>query len=558
MRRIRLLLAVLAAAVLLGLPARAAIEQYDVGTLHVAVTVTQDGTYTAELTASLAFESADTTIEIPLGTGITEASAPGYGSQLRRNDDGVYFLTISTESGFLTPGNYTVRYAGSLGFTTREDGGQTAAIELLCAHWPGTVSGVTFAVTMPAAIDAGAATLVSGYYGELAGDAVTLTAAGTALSGGLDGTLLDHESLSLALTLPAGYFTEPSPVETIFSPDRLIVPVVCVLSLLYWLLFLRTPGRRIRMQVEPPDGVCAGDVPYLLYGARPEAALTVAQWASLGYCSIQASRRAVRLIRHMDMGNERKGYERRLFAQIFAPGDVVSGSDTRFRQCCEHIEQPLGAHWQRRIFDRRSGSPALMQAGAAIACAAACARAMAAIDQITVAGWLMAVLGAAGGLAAGALVCCGALQLRRRRKLPVVAAAAVALAGMLLLGAFSGIHTAVLLSCALACFTGCETACGGRRTRAGAEALAHLRGLRRFLAGAEEKRLRRLLRNDPQYFYRMLPFAEALGVGRAFSARFGRLRLEPCDYYQTGGTPAQTADGFYARFHDSMEQMRGR
>lgn len=536
------LLAMLAAALMVS--AGAAITHYDVTKLDVRYEIDAYGDYTAVLTAFLAFDGADTALTLPLGPNVTSADAVGFDTALSRAD-GIYYLTLTSRESFVVPGTYTVSWQGTLPFTEDEETGTSAELPLLCAQWPGGVAGVTFTVTLPAAVSDGAGTLLSGYYGELTGDGVTFRTDGAVISGALDTALLDHESLTLALALPREYFTVPSPVASFFSPWRLVVPVLTLLAVAYWLFRLRSPRTRCRTQLLPPDGVCAGDVPFVLHGTRPDLALTVVQWASLGYLTIRPTSRGAVLVRTMGMGNERKGYEARLFRALFASGTVVHGG-AALRRARDQVERPLAQHWRRRLYDRKSGNPALLRLIAECACAVAAGRAGYAIDQLAMPHVTLALLLAAAGLAAGIVVARGTMAAARRARLWMLPAALCALA-LLLLGGLTGVRVAALLAVACAVFSGVQTAHGGRRTRQGSDMLARLRSLRAFLSGADEMTLRRLTAQDPQYYYRMLPFAEALGVGRAFAARFGQLRLEPCGYYPARAETT-TAAAFYEEF----------
>ena len=554
MRRLILLLAL---CLLFGVTANAAVEQYDVTQFHAQVTVADDGSYTAAVTAHLSFSAADTAVAIPLGEHVDSADASGYSTRLREAADGIVWLTLSTDESFLLPGSFHFTFTGKLPHTV-EDGKTAFSVPLLCAQWPGEVSGVTFEVTMPNAVELDTVQLTSGYYGEMTGETVTLSADAATLTGGFAGSLLDHESLSLDFTLDAGYFVEPTTAQVMFSPGRLVVPLLVTALLAYWFLTLRSPRTRCRTQMNPPDGVCAGDVPVLLHGTRPNAALTVVQWASLGYVSMYSGRSgSVALERAMGMGNERKSYEQRLFAALFAHAQTISGTDERFRDCCGRIERPLAAYWRRRMFDKRSGSPALLRFGAAVCCAVACYRAGHAIDQLFMPHWALGLLLAVPGLIGGILAANGCMAAGRRRSWAAAVGGLAALCAMLLLGGVTGVRVSMVLACAMACFSGFAGTYGGRRSRSGCDMLARLRSLRRFLTTAEPKQLRRLLRQDPQYFYRLLPFAEALGVGRAFAARFGDVHLEPCEWYQAGRGETQTASEFYAQFRAAVKAMGG-
>ena len=65
-----------------------------------------------------------------------------------------------------------------------------------------------------------------------------------------------------------------------------------------------------------------------------------------------------------------------------------------------------------------------------------------------------------------------------------------------------------------------------------------------------------MLSRDPQYFYNLLPYAEAVGLGRSFAKKFGQIELEPCEYL-TGYRPiGPTAMDFYEQFMTALRQMR--
>ena len=61
-----------------------------------------------------------------------------------------------------------------------------------------------------------------------------------------------------------------------------------------------------------------------------------------------------------------------------------------------------------------------------------------------------------------------------------------------------------------------------------------------------------MLRRDPQFFYKMLPYAQALGLGAQFAARFGETELEPCDWYGEVKPLPRQAEGFYSRWRETL------
>ena len=87
------------------------------------------------------------------------------------------------------------------------------------------------------------------------------------------------------------------------------------------------------------------------------------------------------------------------------------------------------------------------------------------------------------------------------------------------------------------------------------ERLRRLLGLRRYLRRADSASLHRLTLQDPQYFYRMLPFAEEMGVGGRFVRCAAGLELEPCLWLE-GAAPRRAGD-FFARYAAVCARLRG-
>ena len=52
---------------------------------------------------------------------------------------------------------------------------------------------------------------------------------------------------------------------------------------------------------------------------------------------------------------------------------------------------------------------------------------------------------------------------------------------------------------------------------------------------------KRLLQSDPEYFFRMAPYAMALGVSKPFARAFGRRKLVQCPYFLTRVQGKRTA-----------------
>ena len=109
----------------------------------------------------------------------------------------------------------------------------------------------------------------------------------------------------------------------------------------------------------------------------------------------------------------------------------------------------------------------------------------------------------------------------------------------------------MLLAAALSALTGVLTRHGGQRSRAGGRLLGQVLGFRQFLRRVTPSHLLMRLQRDPQYFYRTLPYAEAMGLGAAFARKFGDTELDPCEWYNEPNLP-RTAEGFYEKLKETL------
>ena len=66
-------------------------------------------------------------------------------------------------------------------------------------------------------------------------------------------------------------------------------------------------------------------------------------------------------------------------------------------------------------------------------------------------------------------------------------------------------------------------------------------GLRQYLRKLDDKQVKRLLDNNPDYFFDMLPLAIALGVDTKFAKSFGKMPMPDCHYLLVARDDKRTA-----------------
>ena len=142
------------------------------------------------------------------------------------------------------------------------------------------------------------------------------------------------------------------------------------------------------------------------------------------------------------------------------------------------------------------------------------------------------LLGIAGGIVAWIIQSgSSGLLLRHRSRLILALVASVF---WLFLCLWAGEASTALIVLLSQCLAGLAAAFGGFRTELGKQTSSEILGFRQYLKTVSKKELLRLLKNNPDYYYTLAPYAMALGIDRSFSARLGKRQLPQCSYLTTG------------------------
>lgn len=510
--------------------------------------VAGNGSCQVTQTVTIEFTGIEQSLTIPLGANAKRASIAGYRSQ-KTVEDGYTLFQLKDDAGFAGSRTFTVTYTLS-GLVTETDGEQTLNLPLLCPKWDYPIEHFSFTVTMPKDIET-VPGFSSGYYGDVIEDYMTAARQGAVLLGDLDTALKDHESLTMTLALGPRYFTGTYSGWSANWVAAAFCILFALLALGYWFLTLRSPRLSVSSRSLPPDSALPCDLPFLLAGAKPDFNMLLCHWASLGYLSIAVDPQGhVSLLRHMYMGNERRGLECKLFAALFARADRCDGASIHYKNTAKSAAGALARFWGRRLYERGSGNVLVMRALAALCSGVALLSAASFLLPVLPLRWLVLALCFVLGAAMSACVQLAAIRWYLRH-VPVLALGGVCAVAMLVLGNLSGTFPLMLLAAALSALTGVLTRHGGQRSRAGGRLLGQVLGFRQFLRRVTPSHLLMRLQRDPQYFYRTLPYAEAMGLGAMFARKFGDTELDPCEWYNEPNLP-RTAEGFYEKLKETL------
>ena len=372
------------------------------------------------------------------------------------------------------------------------------------------------------------------------------------ITGVIETGLKDHESLEMTLTLDKAYFSGAYTALSFSWVGMAFILLFLALAFGYWFSSLRSAPVRVASRMLPPDAALPCDMPFLLAGGPIQFNMLVCHWASLGYLTIFCGKNArVALRRRVDMGNERRPAEVKLFQMLFSQGDVCEGASLLYKRTAEKADEVLRRYWTKRLYQKNSGNPLIMRALGVLAGALAAAEAASPLFPAGFVRWLLlVVIFVLGGVLFGVVQYAPSAYYQGKR--PVVALAAVCALALLMLAQLGEGLLAVLLVVACEVLIGVLTLHGGKRTAFGDEIVAQALGYRKFLRRVTQSQLQSRLAQDSQYFYRILPYAEAMGLAGNLARTLGSTELEQCDWYQESKPLPRTAAGFYASLREAL------
>lgn len=475
----------------------------------------------------------------------------GYHTGSKRENNVRYLTIKAPRDGFAARETFELYYTLS---EVVSEGEQSQILTLpLLSLQDYRIGKYTFAVAMPELFNT-TPRFASGYYDQLVEEIMTVRVEEKWIVGVMKEIVRDNDSLRMELVVPEGYFSGnhgDSGLPKILSWVSL---GLLAIAMLYWLRTLRNPPLKVRSRSLPPDGIDPGDLPFILSGGNTDFNMLVSYWATLGYLSIHVKKNGrVLLRRRMDMGNERRKIERKLFDLLFVDSDICEGAGVRYKRVGEKAMQVVRKYWCRRLYVKHSGSPVLVRGLCWIACALASFVAIDAVAPAKGHGFFL-LLALVAGLAMGVMLgrVWGCFYMNDAIQTSVGAACGIF---MLILGVVGEASLCVLPAIIVTVFLGQQTCHGGMRCPYGDEIVSQVMGFRRFMLRVSEHHVLQMQVRDPQYFYKMLPYAEAMGMGRKFVNLFHDCRLEPCQWYDASRKAPVSATAFYESYCDTLDLL---
>lgn len=506
---------------------------------------------TWELT--ITFSEGVTEFDLPLPSNARDVSVRGMSYSVHRGSEAL--LVTLEPSG--QAGQHTLSIEYLLPETTAGTRtGQRCTLRLLAPGRACPITAFSAEIVFPREFDA-EPEFTSGYYGELIEEYMSRSVEGGVIRLRSMEELRDHETLTLALSLPTGYFDLRFLPGRTATVDTILFWMLLLGAAGYWFLRLRNHFFLPRAQAMPPLSGNAGDVPYLLTGEKPDLALMVMHWASLGYLTIARTKRGkLYLKRQMDMGSERKGYEAQIFRRIFDRTDLCSAHSEEFCSVRRLAPQIAKGAWERRLFSQKGGRPLILRLLGVAAGAVLCLRSL----DLSVAAqswrWLLILpLSALGALACWLLQPLVLCPLRRSGGRGAFLAL-LSLIYLIVILSRAGFGMLGFLCLLMQLLIGAALLLGGRRTKQGYRLAVEYFGLRRHYRSVRPDALAELLEDDPQYFYRTISYAEALHVSDRLVKKLAGVRLESCTWLTSETAKPRSAAGFLQLYRLVLSELR--
>lgn len=386
--------------------------------------------------------------------------------------------------------------------------------DLLGASWPVVTEAFEFEVNYPAriALTTNDVRCYTGPRGSTAQDA-ELQVAPHGVRGRSTQKLMPEESVTLAVRLPGEAFQPMSDWEYLREQHGLLLaPILFLLTGILAVFMARNRKQPVMTEYFPPEGispaVAGGFVDHSV--DNNDILCLIPYLANKGYLRVEMEKKSglfakdkIRFFKLKEAGTELMPFEKQFFDALFGTGDEVDLSD---------LKNKFYVH----MATIRSSVKAWIQGQ----------------------GWYepdQRTLGCTVALAGLAALAWGGYALFAQQNFDGIA---------LLVAGFVMFYLASRFN---------------KRTASGNETYQKLEGFRQFVKKAERPIIERLLKDDPAYYDKTMPFALAFGYLEKWNKQFDGLLSQPPDWYRgTGYGSSGMHDGwnsFSTAFPDEVDNI---
>ena len=427
------------------------------------------------------------------------------------NGEQRYRISYRVERAFLFEEEYTQFYWNFTG-----------------TEWPVPIIKATYSIQFANLPDfqEGEYAVFTGSRGEQGKDA-TIAVDGAHLSGQSTRRLAIGEGITVAAKLPKDYIAKPADDESLGILDYGLFAIpLALLSFLFsfWWKKGRNPSFTEMVHYYPPEGLPAAEAGAFIDDSADNRDIIclIPQWGQQGYIKLREVEEKGILfnstdylfLKQKDLPSTAPDYEQTIFRALFAGREEVAMSELKdeFHTYMSSARKELTAHVQKNKYytdESLKWYSSYWTIGLLIFCI------IGGIALIIISAALRESIGIVG---------------------PSMGAIAGG-AGLILCGGIGFILQRNML----------------RKNEQGMQVFQQLHGFQTFVKKADKDRLERLLKDDPTYFDKTLPYAIAFGMAKRWAKNFDGLFTEPPGWYDAPYLYHGGNTGFYNHFADNFD-----
>lgn len=515
-------------------------------------TISTDGSCAVSLMVEVYLDSpaSNLTFSLPAGAKNVTMNGSSVRTYKSSSDSSVLLADLSSLNGIVGAYNMTFSYTISDCLQTID---KKLMLQLpLLSGFDYPVEQVNFTITLPGEIT-GNPVFYSGYLNSSVGSIMQWSASGSRIIGNTTAALQDRDTLMLSMEVSEEMFPGKLLLAREDNPEVVYMGICAAVALLYWILMMRCLPIVRQHRTIPPEGLTAGEVGSRLSAAGVDLTMMVFSWAQMGYVNIAPDKYGrVFLQKRMEMGNERTEFECKVFKNLFSRGNTVEGTGRAYAKLCLRVAETVsGAH---EMYRRRAGNIQIFRIiCCCISLLSGICFAMNLLYNPTLQ-VLLSILLAVVGVITGWGIQNGMYRFHIRGK----TAQLVGIVCMLIwigLGLLAGQVWVAVAAVAAQMIAGAAAAYGGRRSSLGRTHASQILGLRHYLKHISKDEIRRIMENNPDYFFDMMPYAIALGVDSAFARRFQGVVLPQCAYLTARQDRRRSPEEWALLLHKTADKM---
>ena len=458
------------------------------------------------------------------------------------------------------------------------NGLQAFYFNIVGTGWSDPIGKVNFSITLPKGWPY-EPSFSTGPYGSSEDGGVLFEIVGNTLTGSYDLGMNSFHGITIyeQLSKTGDYFTFIPPTD--YSPYALIIlAAFTVMLYLFFLKFGKDDKPVITVEFNPIKGLSSSQAGYIYDGSvdTKDVVSLIIEWANKGYLEIteeEVNKENFTLTKLKEMDESEIRAEKTLFKALFNGRTSVTNKQLKntFYQHIANAKADIARHFngnpQRAIFSKKAtafkilfGILTMIPAGLVVASSVYVATYREEIALFT--GIVIFVIGTI-------LVLLWSITAKRWPSLDNVKRGASLMGCTFVSAIFAFIYILIpfvtnakidamffvkmavtfgfsAVNIALVAFM-------DKRTPIGVEYLGKILGLKQFIETAEKDRLEMLVKDDPSYFYKILPYAYVFNVTDIWSRKFESIAIEGPSWYH-GGNNLNTLM-FMNRFNHTMNTM---